>query len=127
MKKTETGRTVSYYDILQVSAKATDSDIRKAYYKLAKRFHPDQNPQERRLSELRFRLISEAYDHLKTNERRMQYDRLLKSGSAKPNFRNLRKQAKNDNYRDGIRPKSWYDLIGAFFNFSGKKSEIGQS
>lgn len=66
----------SYYDILKVSPKASDEDIKHAYHSLAKTFHPDRNPQNRRMAELRFRLISEAYAALNTVEKRAAYNRL---------------------------------------------------
>lgn len=102
--------SVSYYDVLMVNASSSDSDIRKAYYKLAKRFHPDANPKDRRLSELRFRLINEAYAQLKTKENRMRYNRILKQ-------RNTRKTPKAGN--DNINPnkKGFFEVVGELFGF----------
>lgn len=67
----------SYYEILRVSPNASDADIKRAYHTLAKKHHPDRNPHNRRLAELRFRLISEAYAGLKTGEKRLQYNQTL--------------------------------------------------
>ena len=93
MKKPGTHHPVSYYDILQVTQNASDADIRRAYYKLAKRFHPDQNKDERKLAELRIRLINEAYENLKTKEKRMAYRHILNK-NKKPVWN---KPAQNDN------------------------------
>lgn len=106
MKKTENGGSVSYYDILQISSEASDRDVRSAYYKLAKRFHPDHNPDERKLSELRFRLINEAYAHLKTPAERMRYNQILKRD--KKTCRSLKKNAGNDNVNPAPPAKNWF-------------------
>jgi DnaJ-class molecular chaperone len=106
MKKTENGGSVSYYDILQVSPAASDHDIRSAYYKLAKRFHPDRNPQERKLSELRFSLINEAYANLKNPAERMRYNQILKRN--KKACRAIKKNAGNDNINPSPSSKNWF-------------------
>lgn len=69
-------KSKSYYELLEVSQDAGDADIKRAYRHQALKFHPDRrNTQERRLAELRFRLINEAYAHLKTAEKRALYNR----------------------------------------------------
>lgn len=114
MKKTENGGSVSYYDILQVSPAASDRDIRSAYYKLAKRFHPDRNPQERKLSELRFRLINEAYSNLKNPAKRMRYNQILKQD--KKTCRTLKKNAGNDNINPAPSSRNWFfQTLNAIF------------
>ena len=121
MKKTETGGPVSYYDILQVSPGASDMDIRSAYYKLAKRFHPDRNPQERRLSELRFRLINEAYAHLKTPAKRTHYNQILKQN--KKTYKTLKKRAGNDNKNPSPEAKTWFlQTLNNFFSAPQKRT-----
>ena len=64
-----------YYKILGVERKATDDDIRKAYRKLAKQYHPDYNPNNKQ-SEDRFKEINEAYEVLSDAKKRSHYDRL---------------------------------------------------
>src|SRR5690349_16920926 len=64
-----------YYEILGVSRTATDDELKKAYRKLALRFHPDRNPDDRRNAEEKFKEISEAYQVLCDAERRSLYDR----------------------------------------------------
>jgi len=63
-----------YYDVLGVSRSASDEELKKAYRKLALRYHPDKNPGDREAEE-RFKEIGEAYAVLCDAERRVKYDR----------------------------------------------------
>ncbi|MEE4198713.1 MAG: J domain-containing protein [Bacteroidales bacterium] len=64
-----------YYKILGVSKDASTEDIKKAYRKLAVKYHPDKNP-DNRDAEARFKEISEAYEVLRDPEKRKKYDQL---------------------------------------------------
>ena len=64
-----------YYKILGVDRKASDDEIRKAYRKLAKKYHPDYNPNDKQ-AEDRFKEINEAYEVLSDSKRRSYYDRV---------------------------------------------------
>lgn len=64
-----------YYEILGVKKTATESEIKKSYRDLAKKFHPDKNKGNKD-AENRFKEISEAYAVLSDKEKRAQYDRL---------------------------------------------------
>lgn len=55
---------VDYYKILDVSRVASDVEVKKAYRKLALKWHPDKNPNNLEEANLRFREISEAYEVL---------------------------------------------------------------
>lgn len=63
----------NYYDILDVSKDATDSEIKKAFHKKARELHPDVNKAPD--SEERFKELNEAYDVLSDPNKRAQYDR----------------------------------------------------
>jgi curved DNA-binding protein len=72
-----------YYETLGVSRTASDEDIKKAYRKLARKYHPDLNPNNKQAEE-KFKEVQEAYDVLGDKEKRGKYDQLgqnWKSGS----------------------------------------------
>ncbi len=62
-----------YYEVLGVSKKASDDEIKKAYRKLAKKYHPDMNPGDKE-AEVKFKEASEAYAVLSDEQKRQQYD-----------------------------------------------------
>jgi len=62
------------YDVLGVSRSASADEIKSAYRKLARQYHPDLNPNDKKNAEQRFREIQEAYDVLGDSEKRKQYD-----------------------------------------------------
>ena len=105
-------QSVDYYEILQVSRDATGAEIKKAYRKLALKYHPDKNPGDKEAEE-RFKLINEAYGVLSDEEKRSIYDRYGKEG--------LERQGA------GFRTDSMDDIMdifnsmfgGAFGGFSG--------
>lgn len=53
---------VDYYGILEVNRNATDEDVKKSYRKLAMKWHPDKNPNNKQEAEAKFKEISEAYE-----------------------------------------------------------------
>jgi molecular chaperone DnaJ len=71
----------NHYEVLGVDRRARIGEIKKAYRKLARRYHPDLNPGDRKAEE-RFKQISEAYDVLSDAARRKTYDLELQMGAA---------------------------------------------
>jgi DnaJ-class molecular chaperone len=63
-----------YYDVLGVKRGASEKDIRQAYRKLARKHHPDLNPNDKD-AEARFKEVSEAYEVLSDKDKRSKYDR----------------------------------------------------
>lgn len=65
-----------YYRVLGVSRDAGSEDIKKAFRRLAFRYHPDRNPENAKEAEGRFKEINEAYEVLGNEQKRRQYDYL---------------------------------------------------
>ena len=63
-----------YYGILGVSKTATDDELKKAYRKLAKKYHPDANPDNKEEAEKKFKEVNEAYEVLTDPQKRKMYD-----------------------------------------------------
>jgi len=63
-----------YYEVLGITKNATDDEIKKAYRKLARKYHPDLNRDDPKTAEAKMKEINEAYDVLKDKEKRAQYD-----------------------------------------------------
>ena len=68
-----------YYEVLGVSRNATESEIKKAYRKLALQYHPDRNPGDKEAEE-KFKEAAEAYEVLRDPEKRSLYDRFGHEG-----------------------------------------------
>src|SRR5215813_2977748 len=80
-------KTRDYYEVLGIKRDASEDEIKKAYRKLARKFHPDLNPGDKTAEE-QFKSLQEAYDVLSNSENRKLYDqygddwRAVKAGAA---------------------------------------------
>ncbi|AYO30282.1 molecular chaperone DnaJ [Biomaibacter acetigenes] len=74
-----------YYEVLGVSKDASEDDIKKAYRKLARQYHPDVNKNDKDAAE-KFKEINEAYEVLKDPEKRARYDQFGHAGVGQGNF-----------------------------------------
>ena len=114
-----------YYEILGVKKDATEADIKKAYRRLARKWHPDLNPGNKD-AEKRFKEISMAYECLGNNEKRKLYDEFgedaLKAGFDAEKARQYRDWASFQQARgwkgggqEYGRYESYEDIFGDLF------------
>lgn len=101
------------YKTLGVSADASDEEIKRAYRKLAKRYHPDSTGGDKK-KEARFKAIAGAYDVIGDSKKRAQYD-AMRRGELQPDFGGSA----------GAAPGG-FDLGDLFSMFSGGKPEGGR-
>lgn len=118
-----------FYQVLGVSEKATPAEIKKAYRKLAKQYHPDANPNNPQASET-FKQISEAHGVLSDPEKRQKYDTMRRLGAFDPSAR--RGPAAGSGGRGGISETFDFgdfgsmglgDIFSSIFGKGGKREE----
>ncbi len=71
-----------YYEVLGVGKTATDDEIKHAYRKLAKKYHPDANPDNKQEAEAKFKEVTEAYEVLSDKQKRQMYDQFGFNGPS---------------------------------------------
>jgi molecular chaperone DnaJ len=76
---------VDYYELLEISKSASDTEIKKAYRKLALKYHPDRNQGDKEAEE-KFKLVNEAYQVLSDKDKRATYDRYGHEGLESNGF-----------------------------------------
>ena len=73
-----------YYEVLGIGKSASEDEIKKAYRQLAKKYHPDLNPDDK-AAEAKFKEVNEAYEVLSDGDKRARYDQFGHAG-VDPNF-----------------------------------------
>lgn len=97
----------NYYDLLKVTKKSSIQEIKKAYKKLAIKFHPDKNKCSK--SEEAFKKIATAYQTLSDPEKKTMFDKY----GTEEEYREKYYQAHQQQYEEDIDP---YDLLNKFFS-----------
>ncbi|CAH8848751.1 unnamed protein product [Trichobilharzia szidati] len=106
-----------YYSILGVSKTASQSEIKKAYYQLAKKYHPDVNKNDKTAAQ-KFQEVSEAYEVLGDENKRSQYDR-FGSSSTQNNFGGG--QSQGFEFHSNINPEELFRRIFRDSDFAFKE------
>ncbi|HUA08625.1 MAG TPA: J domain-containing protein [Candidatus Acidoferrales bacterium] len=122
-----------YYAILGVPKSAAEKDIKSAYRKLARKWHPDANPDNAKAAEEKFKEISEAYEVLGDPEKRKKYDALgsdwqRAARQAEQQRQYRRTYSENDfsgfdfgNTGAGPGPSGFSDFFDMFFSGIGRR------
>ncbi|KAL2897724.1 DnaJ-like protein subfamily B member 4 [Bienertia sinuspersici] len=108
---------VDYYNVLQVDSNATDDDLKKAYRKLAMKWHPDKNPNNKKEAEAKFKQISEAYEVLSDEHKRQLYDQHGEEGLKDMPPSSSGGSAYGSN-KKGFNPRNAEDIFAEFFGSS---------
>ncbi|XP_065851963.1 uncharacterized protein [Euphorbia lathyris] len=123
---------VDYYKVLQVDRSAKDDDLKKAYRKLAMKWHPDKNPKNKKDAEAKFKQISEAYDVLSDPQKRAIYDQYgeegLKGQVPPPGAGGFGNDGGSTTFR--FNPRSADDIFSEIFGFSspfGGMNDMGST
>jgi curved DNA-binding protein CbpA len=69
----------NYFEMLELSRNASEADIKRAYKKLALKWHPDKNPNNQKEAEKRFKEINEAYEALSDSKKLFSFELLLQA------------------------------------------------
>lgn len=119
-----------YYKILGLDKNASEADIKKAYRKLARKYHPDLNPNDKE-SEKKFQEINEANEVLSDVENRKKYDKYGKDWKHSEEFERANQQRQQQRqqqsrsqqqYADGFDQDSYSDFFESMFGGRGSRS-----
>ncbi|MEF2279725.1 DnaJ C-terminal domain-containing protein [Deinococcus sp. YIM 134068] len=108
-----------YYDLLGVPRSASDADIKSAYRKLAKQYHPDKNQGDEKAAE-RFKEIGEAYAVLSDPEKRKLYDQFGHTGQVPPGYGGAGGGFQGGDF-GGFDPSQFSDFFQGLFGMGGRR------
>ncbi|MGN1181153.1 MAG: DnaJ C-terminal domain-containing protein [Suilimivivens sp.] len=120
-------RKRDYYEVLGIDKRADDAAIKKAYRKLAKKYHPDTNAGDSGAEE-KFKEVTEAYNVLSDKEKRKLYDQFghaaFEEGAGNPHFHGNPQDSYQEFHFDGS-DVDLDDLFGGFFGHGFGNSHFG--
>lgn len=118
---------IDYYKVLGVSKSATEKEIKKAYRKLARKYHPDLNPDDKE-AEKKFKEINEANEVLSNAENRKKYDKYGKDWKHGEEFERAKQQQRSQS-QQSQRQDFGQDQYSDFFEsmFGGRGDAFNQS
>ncbi len=117
---------IDYYKILELDKSATEDDIKKAYRRLARKYHPDLNPNDQ-AAKLKFQQINEANEVLSDPEKRKKYDQYGKDWKHSEEFEKARQQQKQYSGTGGydfggFADDDFSDFFSSMFGSSGRRT-----
>jgi DnaJ-class molecular chaperone len=124
-----------YYQVLGVPKNAAEKDIKSAYRRLARKWHPDANPNNAKEAEEKFKEISEAYEVLGDADKRKKYDvlgsdwqRAAQQAEQQRRYRNQQQEDFNGSFGGfggSAGPSGFSDFFDAFFSGVGGNARRG--
>jgi molecular chaperone DnaJ len=108
-----------YYEVLGVSKTASADEVKKAFRKLAGKFHPDKNPNDKKAAEEKFKEVAEAYEVLSDEEKRARYDQFGHDGLRGTTMHSYQGQSFEDIFSNLFGGGRGGDLFEGLFGRSG--------
>ncbi len=109
---------IDYYKILGISKTATEKEIKTAYRKLARKYHPDLNP-DNKDAEIKFKEINEANEVLSDPENRKKYDKYGKDWKHGEEYekaqRQQQRQSQHQSSQQGFSNQEYSDFFESMF------------
>lgn len=122
---------IDYYKVLGIDKSASAADIKKAYRKLARKFHPDVNPNDKE-AEAKFQQLSEAYEVLNDPEKRKKYDAYGKNWEHAEAYEQAKQQQQarssytySNTEGSGFEDSEFSDFFSSMFGGSARTSGFG--
>ena len=116
---------VDYYKVLEINKTATEDDIKKAYRKLARKLHPDLNPNDKEANK-KFQHINEANEVLSDPEKRKKYDLYGENWEHEAEYEQARKsqdENKSRTYSNGFGEDDYSDFFSSMFGGSARNNQ----
>jgi DnaJ-class molecular chaperone len=124
------GKMKDYYKILNISMEATNDEIKKAFRSLAKKYHPDRNPNDKDALR-KFQEINEAYEVLSKEASKKKYDdeksKFKEKNNEEANSKNNKYSSNNKKYQNkGESIENLNKYFESFFGFNASTNDINK-